>query len=61
MVERFNGRLEDVTMFDLGTPLHRYVRLYNHPLAQSALGSKTPLHAMKQLHKLTPELFKKQP
>ncbi len=30
-------------------------------LPQSALGSKTPLQAMKEWHKLQPELFKKQP
>jgi hypothetical protein len=29
--------------------------------AQSALGSKSPLQAMKGWHKLKPELFKKQP
>jgi hypothetical protein len=57
MVERFNGRLEDVTMFDLGTPLHRYVWLNNHPLAQSPLGRKTPLKTMKQRHKRKPKLF----
>jgi len=31
--------------------LHRYVWLYNRPLAQSPLGRKTPLQAMKQRHK----------
>tara|TARA_B100000767_G_scaffold39249_1_gene32977 strand:- start:328 stop:474 length:147 start_codon:yes stop_codon:yes gene_type:complete len=31
--------------------LNRGVWLNNHPLAQSALGSKTPLQAMKQRHK----------
>ena len=56
MVERFNGRRKDVTMFDLGTPLHRYVWLNNHPLAQSPLGRKTPLQAMKQRHKRKPEI-----
>ena len=44
---------------DLETTLHRYVGLYNHPLAQSALGCKTPLHAMKQWHKRKPGLFTK--
>ncbi len=34
---------------------------YNQQLPQSALGSKTPLQAMKEWHKLKPELFKKQP
>jgi transposase InsO family protein len=55
MVERFNGRIEDVLQshhFRSGeepeTTLHRYVGLYNHQLPQSALRSKTPLPAMKQ-------------
>ena len=30
-------------------------------LPQSALGSKTPLQAMKKWHKLKPEMFKKRP
>ncbi|MEZ7982695.1 MAG: IS481 family transposase, partial [Paracoccaceae bacterium] len=42
------------------TTLHRCAWLYNHPLAQSALGSKTLLHAMKQWHKRKPELLNKQ-
>ena len=64
-VERFNGRIEDVLQShhfrsgeELETTLHRYVWLYNHQLPQSALGSKTPLQAMKDCHKLKPELFK---
>ena len=68
MVERFNGRIEEVLQShhfrsgeELETTLHRYVWLYNHQLPQSALGSKTPLQAMKTWHKLKPELFKKQP
>ena len=68
MVERFNGRSEDVLQShhfqsgeELETTLHRYVWLYNQKLPQSALGSKTPLQAMKDWHKLKPELFKKQP
>ena len=43
------------------TTLHRYVALYNQQLPQSALGSKTPLQAMKDWHILKPEQFKKQP
>ena len=43
-----------------GTTLHRYVLLYNQQLPQSALGSKTPLQAMKDWRNLKPELFKKQ-
>ena len=64
MVERFNGRRKDVLQShhvrsgqDLGMTLHRYVWLYNRPLAQSPLGRKTPLQAMKQRHKRKPKLF----
>ena len=35
--------------------------LYNQQLPQSALGSKTPLQAMKDWHTRKPELFRKQP
>lgn len=68
MVERFNGRIEDVLQShhvrsgeELETTLHRYVWLYNQQLPQYALGSKPPLQAMKEWHKLRPRLFKKQP
>jgi len=68
MVERFNGRIEEVLQShhfrsgeELETTLHRYVSLYNQQLPQSALGSKTPLQALKDWHKLKPDLFKKQP
>ena len=68
MVERFNGRIEEVLQShhfrsgeELETTLLRYVWLYNQQLPQSALGSKSPLQAMKDWHKLKPELFKKQP
>jgi len=37
------------------------VLLYNQQLPQSALGSKTPLQAIKDWHSLKPELFRKQP
>ena len=67
IVERFNGRIEEVLQShhfrsgeELGTTLHCYVWLYNHQLPQSALGSKTPLQAMKKWQKLKPVLFKKQ-
>src|SRR6056300_59442 len=68
MVERFNGRIEDVLQShrfqsgeDLEQTILRYVTLYNQQLPQSALASRTPLQAMKDWHKLRPELFKKQP
>ena len=67
-VERFNGRIEEVLRShhvrsgeELETTLHRYVWLYNQQLPQSALGSKSPLQAMKDWHKLKPQLFRKQP
>ena len=68
MVERVNGRIEGVLQShhfrsgeELETTLHRYAWLYNQQLPQSALGSKTPLQAMKDWHKLKPKLFKIQP
>jgi hypothetical protein len=46
LVERFNGRIEDVLQShhfqsgeELEATLHRYVWLYNQQLPQSALGS----------------------
>jgi transposase InsO family protein len=68
MVERFNGRIEDVLQShyfrsgeDPNATMHRYVLLYNQQLPQSVLQSRTPLQAMKDWHKLKPELFKKNP
>jgi transposase InsO family protein len=69
MVVRFNGRIEEVLQShhfrsgdELETTLHRYVLLYNLQLPQSALGSKTPLQAMKDGQKKPkPDLFRKQP
>ena len=68
MVERLNGRIEEVLQshhFRSGegpeATLHRYALLYNQQPPQSALGSKTPLKAMKDWHNLKPDPFKKQP
>jgi transposase InsO family protein len=68
MVERFNGRIEDVLQShrfqsgeDLEQTILRYVTLDNQQLPQSALASRTPLQATKDWHKLRPELFNKQP
>lgn len=68
MVERFNGRIEEVLQShhfrsgeELETTLYRYVWLYNQQIPQSALGGKTPVQAMKDWHKIKPELFRKQP
>lgn len=54
MVERFNGRIADVlktlrsnSAQDLQQTLVRYVALYNHPLPQSALKSRTPIQSIK--------------
>ncbi len=65
---RSGGRIEDILQShhfrsgeELEATLHRYVALYNQQLPQSALRSKTPLEAIKDWHKLKPELFKKQP
>ena len=46
---------------ELEATLHRHVWLDNQQLPQSALSSKTPLQAMKDWHKLKPNLFKIQP
>ena len=68
MVERFNGRIADVLKThrfnnreDMEQTLLRYVTLYNHQLPQSALGSKTPMQAMKQWYQEQPDLFHKRP
>lgn len=68
MFERFNGRIEHVLKShrfqsdeNLKQTILRYVMLYNQQLPQAALASRTPLQAMKDGHKLRPELFRKQP
>ncbi|MGB3556793.1 MAG: IS481 family transposase [Jannaschia sp.] len=68
MVERFNGRIEDVLQshrFRSGEELEqtilRYVRLYNGQLPQSVLKGRTPIDALKDWHRHKPELFSKQP
>ena len=66
--ERFNGRVEEVLQThhfrsgeEIEATLHRYVWRYNQQLPQSALRSRPPLQAMKDYHKIKPELIKKQP
>jgi hypothetical protein len=68
MVERFNGRIVDMlktnwfnSREDMEQTLLRYVALYNHQLPQSALGSKTPMQAMKNWYQEHPHLFHKRP
>lgn len=66
MVERFNGRISELiaqTRFDskadLETTLLNYLKLYNHHIPQRAIGSTTPIQALKEWHKRKPELFVK--
>ena len=68
MVERFNGRINDVLQShhfvsgeDLAQTLYRYALLYNQQLPQSTLGSKTPLDAMQRWYESHPHLFVKRP
>ena len=67
-VERFSGRIADAlktnrfdNALDLEQTLMRYVALYNTQLPLSALGSRTPMQAMKDWHKSHPHLFVKSP
>jgi hypothetical protein len=46
---------------EIEATLHRYIWRYNQQLPQSALRSRPPLQAMKDCHKIKPELIKKQP
>lgn len=68
MVERFNGRIEDVLQShrflsgeDLEQTILRYVRLYNGQLPQSVLKGRTPIDALKDWQKQRPDLFRKKP
>ena len=68
MVERFNGRIEDVLQshrFRSGEELEqtilRYARLYNGQLPQSVLKGRTPIDALKGWHQQKPQLFKRRP
>ena len=46
---------------DLEQTVMRYAQLYNTQLPQSALGSRTPMQAVKDWHKTHPHLFVKSP
>ncbi|BBA32627.1 transposase of ISPca3, IS481 family [Methylocaldum marinum] len=66
MVERFNGRIEEVlqthyfdTTADLETTLHRYVALSNRHIPQRALGHLTPIQALKNWQTSHPHLLRK--
>ncbi len=66
MVERFNGRVEDIlnqTRFTsadhLKETMLKYNQLYNHHIPQKSLGHLTPIQAMKKWQDSKPELFNK--
>ena len=67
MVERFNGRVSEIlrttnfdSVEDLDAMLWCYNRLYNHHIAQRALGHVTPVQMLKRWKAGRPDLFKKQ-
>jgi len=66
MVERFNGRVNELlqqTHFDsranLQATLLNYLKLYNHHTPKRAIGGKTPVLALKEWQQKQPELFVK--
>ncbi len=68
MVERFNGRIEDVLQShrfnsgeDLEQTILRYVRSCNGQLPQSVLKGRAPVDALKDWQRRRPDLFKKRP
>ena len=61
MHERRPAERPQSRALDLEQTLMQYVALYNTQLPQSVLGSRTPMHAMKDWHKSHPHLFVKSP
>lgn len=66
MVERFNGRINELlqqtrfdSRMDLQTTLANYLKLYNHHIPQRAIGTRTPVQALKEWQRQRPELFVK--
>jgi transposase InsO family protein len=64
MVERFNGRINELlqqTRFDSRADLEKtlisYLKLYNHHIPQRAIGTRTPIQALKDWQHAKPELF----
>jgi len=64
MVERFNGRINELlqqirfdSRADLHATLQNYLKLYNHHIPQHAVASKTPILALKEWQQKWPELF----
>ncbi|WP_417916745.1 IS481 family transposase [Candidatus Electronema sp. JC] len=65
MVERFNGRIEDIvqqTRFEsaqqLEEALIQYLNIYNSNIPQRNIGHVTPVEAVNKWRKIHPELFK---
>jgi transposase InsO family protein len=66
MVERFNGRISELTKqtrfasaAELETTLMHYLKAYNHHIPQRALNHKSPIQALKAWQEKKPELFVK--
>jgi transposase InsO family protein len=66
MVERVKGRISELlqqTRFDsradLETTLLNYLTLCNHHIPKRAIGSTTPMPALKEWQRCKPELFVK--
>jgi hypothetical protein len=66
MVERLNGRIEDVLQShrfhsgeNLEQTLLRYVHLCDSQLPQSVIKGRTPINALKDWQRQKPELFRK--
>ena len=66
MVERFNGRIEEIisqTRFnsakELKDTLNHYLRIYNNQIPQKALGYISPVQALKKWQQDKPKLFNK--
>lgn len=66
MVERFNGRISGIlktTVFnsskELLDTMVSYLKVYNYHIPQRNIGHLTPIQKMKEWHKNSPELFKR--
>jgi transposase InsO family protein len=66
MVERFNGRISELTKQtrfasaqELETTLNLYLKTYNHSIPQRALNHQTPIQALKNWRSEKPDLFVK--
>ncbi len=66
MVERFNGRISELnkqTHFtsaaELEATLYAYLKVYNHQIPQRALNHQTPIQALMEWQKTTPDIFTK--